>query len=232
MAHPRSDGTTQDLSEIERLTPTADGWHDEQQVATYLGRVDKLAPRIAGEDLLSELLPAKPSRVLDLGAGDGRLTALALSHRPTIHEAVLLDNSEPMLERARERFAKDRRVRILNHDIRDPIPDLGPFDLIVSGLAVHHLEHSRKRAIFEELFARLNPGGLFANLDVVASATPALHADFLAALRRDADDPEDRLAPIEDQLKWMRATGLANVDCLWRWRGLALMVGVRPELAQ
>jgi hypothetical protein len=71
----------------------------------------------------------------------------------------------------------------------------------------------------------LRPGGLYANLEVVTSATPELHAAFLAAIGRTADDPEDKLVDIETQLSWMRAAGLTQVDCLWRWRGFALLVG-------
>ena len=219
----------EELSSIESLTPSPDGWHDERQVDNYLRRTDRLGPRATGEELLAELLPDHPLTLLDLGAGDGRLAALGLTHRPMIREAVLLDNSEPMLQRARDRFESDARVRVLRHDLRQGLPELGRFDLIVSGASLHHLEDSRKRSLFAEVFAMLEHGGLFANLDVIASATPALHAAFLAAIGREADDPEDRLTPIEAQLQWMREAGLTNVDAQWRWRGLALMIGTRPE---
>jgi hypothetical protein len=79
--------------------------------------------------------------------------------------------------------------------------------------------------LFAEVAELLAPAGVFLNLEVVASATPQRHAEFLEAIGRTADDPEDRLAPVEDQLAWMRAAGLVNVDCLWRWRGFALLVG-------
>ena len=71
-------------------------------------------------------------------------------------------------------------------------------------------------------------GGTFANLEVVASPTPELQAAFEAAIGRPGGDPEDRLAAVEDQLTWMRAAGLEQVDCLWKWRGFALMVGQAP----
>jgi hypothetical protein len=74
----------------------------------------------------------------------------------------------------------------------------------------------------------LKPGGLFANLEVVASATPELHREFLALIGRPDDDPEDRLTGIEPQLGWMRSAGLTRVDCFWRWRGFALLAGAAP----
>jgi hypothetical protein len=66
---------------------------------------------------------------------------------------------------------------------------------------------------------------LFANLEVVASATRELHAEFLELIGRPADDPEDRLVEVDRQLAWMREAGLTQVDCLWRWRGFALLAG-------
>ena len=133
-----------------------------------------------------------------------------------------------MLQRARQRFADDPRARVLDRDLRAPLEGLGTFDIVVSGCAIHHLDDDRKRSLFGEVAHCLRPGGLFANLDVVQSATPALHARFLAAIGRDADDPEDRLAPVDAQLTWMRDAGLHHVDCLWRWRGLALLTGEAP----
>jgi hypothetical protein len=66
---------------------------------------------------------------------------------------------------------------------------------------------------------------VFANLEVVMSATPELHAQFRVAIGRAADDPADKLVDVETQLGWMRDAGLQQVDCIWRWRGFALLVG-------
>lgn len=205
-------------------TPTS-GWDDGEQVRWYLDRIDRLPPRLAGESVLAELLPAAPTRVLDLGCGDGRLAALVLEHRPSVTSVLAVDRSAPMLDAARARFADDDRVRLDTFDLNDPLAALGRFDVIVSGFAIHHVDDDRKRALYREVAEQLEPGGLFANLEIVASATPELHADFLAAIGRDADDPADRLAEVEPQLAWMRAGGLDQVDCLWRWRGMALLTG-------
>jgi tRNA (cmo5U34)-methyltransferase len=205
------------------------GWTDPGQVEWYLDRMDRLAPRQAAEELLGTILPPTPERLLDLGCGDGRLAALALDARPSLTDVVALDRSAPMLERARERFGPDPRVTLGAWDLADPIASFGDFDVIVSGMAIHHLVDERKRSLLGEVGRQLRPGGLFANLEVVSSATPELHAAFLAAIGRSADDPEDKLVGIESQLAWMRAAGLAQVDCLWRWRGFALLVGRAPS---
>jgi tRNA (cmo5U34)-methyltransferase len=201
------------------------GWNDPGYAAEYLDRIGTLPPRIVGERVLCEILPSQPLTMLDLGCGDGRLTALALEARRTLDRAVAVDRSPPMLERAMERFHHDQRVEVRPWDLADSIEALGPFDLIVSGFAIHHLEHDRKRRLFEEIAGQLSPDGLFVNLEVTASATPELHAGFLRAIGRSADDPEDRLVEAETQATWMRDAGLADVHCLWRWRSFALLVG-------
>jgi cyclopropane fatty-acyl-phospholipid synthase-like methyltransferase len=202
-------------------------WRDQEKVDEYLGRVGRLDARRAGEVELAEALPAKVERVLDLGCGDGALLRLVLHERSQLVDAVGLDSSPPMIRRAREHFHDDRRVRILDHDLADPVPPLGSFDAVVSGFAIHHLTHERKQQLFAEVAELLNPGAKFANLEVVQCATPELQADFERRIGRVGGDPEDRLAPVHVQLEWMREAGLVQVD-YWRWRGFALLVGAAP----
>jgi SAM-dependent methyltransferase len=206
-------------------TPTG-GWSDADQVEWYLRRIGRLDARLAGEQVLASVLPPAPTTVLDLGCGDGRLIDLVRAVRPSVRAAVGVDRSDPMLDAARARFGRDDAVELRRWDLDDPIEPLGRFDLVVSGFAIHHLEHDRKRALFGEVARQLDRGGMFANLEVVASSTARWHAQFLAEIGRTADDLEDRLAPVEDQLEWMRAGGLTEVECVWRWRGFALLVGL------
>jgi tRNA (cmo5U34)-methyltransferase len=203
-------------------------WGSQEKVDEYLARVGGLPARVAGEGVLAEILPRSPASLLDLGCGDGRLAGLALAARPSIATVVAVDRSEPMLKAARARFASDGRVRVASHDLERPITELGSFDVIVSGFAIHHLEHERKQALFAEIASALAPGGLFANLEVVECATAPLQRRFYDEIGRPDGDPEDRLAAVEPQLAWMRAAGLRNVDCYWRWRGFALLAGEAP----
>ena len=202
-------------------------WQSREKVEEYLARVGGLPGRIAGEGALVEILPPAPASVLDLGCGDGRLSGLVMAARDTVTSVVAVDRSEPMLAAARARFARDERVCVRAHDLVDPIGGLGAFDVIVSGFAIHHLEHARKRELFAEAARMLRPDGLFANLEVVQCATESLQRRFYDAIGRPDGDPEDRLASVEEQLAWMGEAGLRNADCIWRWRGFALLAGER-----
>jgi SAM-dependent methyltransferase len=205
-------------------------WSDAQHVRAYLTIADTIPRRAEGEATFVELLPPRVERVLDLGTGDGRLLAIVLREHPGA-TGVGLDVSPPMLEAARDRFAGVDGVEIAAHDLNEPLPDVGPFDLVVSCFAIHHTPHERKRALYAEVFDRLEPGGTFLNLEHVESATPHLHQDFLAAMGL-APHEEDRsniLLDVQTQLTWLREIGFADVDCFWKWRELALIGGVRND---
>jgi len=202
---------------------------DEQKVHRYLARADEFPHRAEGEGVLLEQVPAGARRILDLGTGDGRLLALLHRDRPEML-GVGLDFSEIMLAEARRRFAGDERVELVKHDLAEPLPALGRFDAVVSSMAIHHLEHERKRALYGEVFGLLAPGGVFANFEHVASPTPRLHQAFFEAIDEplENEDPSDHLLDVETQLGWLREAGFDDVDCYWKWLEMALLVGVKP----
>jgi len=204
-------------------------WSTTDHVRRYLARADSYPRRGEGEAALLEQVPRDARRILDLGTGDGRLLALLHGHCPEAL-GVGLDVSEPMLGAARERFAGDRRAELVEHDLTEPLPALGGFDVVVSSFAIHHLEHRRKRSLYGELLDLLEPGGVFANLEHVASPTHRLHLAFFAAIDEplEDEDPSDRLLDVETQLRWLREHGFEDVDCYWKWLEMALLVGVKP----
>ena len=144
----------------------------------YLANADGIPHRTEGETVVLELLPTEVQHILDLGTGDGRLLALAKLARPQAY-GTALDFSPTMLAQARSRFANDERVSFIEHSLTDPLPDIGPFDVVLSSFAIHHVSDERKRALYREVFGLLEPGGLFCNLEHVASPTQKLHMDFL-----------------------------------------------------
>lgn len=91
-------------------------WSDLGRVAEYLSR--EIPHRRIGEEMLLQALPAHVERFIDLGTGDGRLLALVRDRHPEA-VAIGLDSSQPMLNRARERFNNDLVVELREHDLRD-----------------------------------------------------------------------------------------------------------------
>ncbi len=204
-------------------------WQSPAHAAAYLDRADRVPHRSAGENALVDEIPAHVRRVLDAGSGDGRLLDLVLRARPRA-SGVALDFSPPMLDRLSVRFHADPKVQIVAHDLDLALPPLGMFDAVVSSFAIHHLVHERKRELYSEIFAVLNPGGVFCNLEHVASASAYGHARFLDAMGTapEDEDPSNKLLDVHTQLGWLRAIGFADVDCYWKWRELALLVGRKP----
>jgi SAM-dependent methyltransferase len=208
-------------------------WTSTDHARDYLERADSISHRGEGESALLEFIPATTQRILDLGTGDGRLLALVraeLARREHSYtEAVAMDFSPAMLEAVRKRFAEETSVSIIAHNLDEPLPALGKFDAVISSFAIHHLVHERKRALYAEIYALLNSGGVFCNLEHVASPNPRLHKEFLERIgfTVETEDPSNKLLDVETQLGWLREFGFVDVDCHWKWRELALLAGRR-----
>ena len=177
----------------------------------------------------AELAAAVPNvrRVLDLGAGTGLMSAFV---RPSCPQAefILADLSVQMLAKARERFRGLPNVHFIEQDLTrlapdDRLPENG-FDLIVSALAIHHLDNPQKQTLFRQIARLLAPNGRFINADQVLGETATaetaytehwrrhvtVHPDLSAEAKAAAFEriKLDRMATLSDQLQWLAAAGL------------------------
>ena len=168
-------------------------WNPE----TYLA---EMLDEIPGYEELQDAVVAatdgfEARRILELGTGTGETAARVW---PTHPDALWIgiDASEAMLARAQERLP-DADLRLQR--LEDELPD-GPFDLVVSVLAVHHLDSAGKRDLFARVAQALRPGGRFVLGDVVvprAGEAGPIYIDWVMDL------PDS----VEDQLAWLEAAG-------------------------
>jgi tRNA (cmo5U34)-methyltransferase len=182
---------------------------------TYLENIRADIP--AFDELQDETVKATEdvaaSEILELGVGTGETARRVLAvHRDA--RLVGIDESEAML--AASDLDADLRVSRLE----DPLPE-GQFDLVVSCLAVHHLDAAGKRDLFSRVAAVLRPGGRFVLADVVV---PERGEDAVTPTTPDFDRP-DRL---DDQLGWLREAGFAP-ETTWSWKDLAVVRADLPD---
>ena len=152
-------------------------------------------------------------RALELGTGSGVTAQRVLARHPHA-QLTGVDSSEEMIAAA-DLPGADLRLQ----DLRDPLPE-GPFDIVFSALAVHHLEGPQKADLIARVATALAPGGRFVLADVVVPDDPA---DVVTPLDEGFDLPET----VPDLLRWMGEAGLrARVS--WQARDLAVLVADAP----
>jgi len=134
------------------------------------------------------------------------------------------------------------------------LDDHTAFDVVVSGYAIHHLPDARKHDLYAEIFNLLTPGGVFVNVEHVASRSAWIEAisgtlmvDSLYAFHTRQDSNQTRaqvaeefvhrpdkaaniLAPVEVQCGWLRDAGFVDVDCYFKAFKLAVFGGRRPPV--
>jgi tRNA (cmo5U34)-methyltransferase len=237
---------------------TDEVWKNDWLVKRFLEGVRGGVPYAVDQiDIMLRLLAAngRPlEHFLDLGSGSGLLAISILAQYPQAR-AYLVDFSEPMMSAARDLLQEDISLpQFILADLADPIwvervLPAAPYDAVVSGFAIHHLTHERKRELYCEIFELLAPGGMFINVEHVASPSPWLEAQFDSAVvdslatyqhhigagktrdqisheyhRRD-DKAANILAPVEEQCSWLVDSGFDDVDCYFKYFELAVFGG-------
>ena len=169
------------------------------------------------ESIAAATAAVEASAILDLGTGTGETLGRVLARHPSAR-AIGVDESAGMLAAAQGRL-EEYAVTLQVADLRDPLP-AGPFDLVVSALAVHHLDGPEKATLFARVADALRPGGRFVLGDVIL---PPDAASSVIPLTDDWDKP----STVADQVRWMEEAGLA-VTVPWQEGDLALFSADRP----
>jgi len=183
-------------------------WTSSEYVSKWAkGQDPKEIKRQEAFSLLADTIPyekSAPIKILDMGAGYGALTKFLLERFPNA-TAICQDGSEEMAKLGRERmkhlagrfeyvlcdFGKRGWSKLVS----------GPFDAIVSSIAIHNVGSPNIiRGIYEDAYPLVKSGGCFLNFD-------------------------RHHPPIEDQMKWLRGAGFGDVRCFWKDESRAVFGG-------
>jgi len=170
---------------------------------------------IESYDLLQDVvakatLGIEARSVLELGVGTGETAGRVRALHPDASWTGV-DASEAMLRHAR-RALPDAQLR--RQRLEDPLPE-GPFDLVVSALAVHHLGAGGKRELFRRVGLVLRPEGWFVLGDVVVPERPE-------DARIEIDWVTDLPDSAAKQLEWLSDAGF-EAELVWSHRDLAVI---------
>ncbi len=191
-----------------------------------------------------------PKAMLDLGCGDGIVTAVIADVDSTI-SAILVDGSKDMLRKAGERLIDLKNARYIRASFQDLLREDslgGAYDFIASSLAIHHLTLDEKKSLFRYVHAHVKPGGHFVNIDAVLAPSEQLEQWYLS-LWRDwmderaqalklrgeqfesvidgyKDNKDNKPDTLDSQLEALRSAGFKDVDCYYKF-GIFTMYGGR-----
>ena len=222
-------------------------WQGHDIAKMYLEGVRGAIP-LAAEQLdvilrIVRKLAPNTECLLDLGCGDGILGRTILADRPGA-KAVFVDFSEHMIA-ALKKKADPQRSTFVVEDFgvktwADSLQKFATFDLILSGLAIHHQPDDRKQGVYRDIFKLLKPGGVFLHLEHVASKTAwamevfeEMFVDYLWEYHKKQASTKSRdeiskeyygcpgrganiLAPLDLQCRWLEEIGFVDVDCFFK----------------
>jgi len=188
--------------------------------------------------------------VLDLGCGDGIITYELLKIDDSI-EATLIDGSEDMLNKAKDRLGDFKNIHFIRASFQEILNKnfaLQGYNFIVSSLAIHHLTMDEKIALFRTIYAHLNNEGYFLNIDVILAPSDALEQWYLSLwkrwieerksflriegthhediIRRYKENTDNKPDTLDAQLNALQTIGFKDVDCFYKY-GIFAMYGGR-----
>jgi tRNA (cmo5U34)-methyltransferase len=195
---------------------------------------------------------SRQRRVLDLGCGDGVIGHLLSSIDPEIRLSAI-DGSAEMVEAARRRLHEvhiERLAVVTFQQIIRREVDLGLYDFVVSSFAIHHVDQTEKRALFQCIFDMLKEGSCFMNIDVMLPSTSPheewyydlwrewiIRHEQTSGLSRSFADfpdearhrPENHYDTLADQLEALSSVGFTGVECHYRYGLFGIYSGTRPH---
>ena len=179
----------------------------------------------------------KPKRIIDLGCGTGNLTREILDHFPDA-EIHALDLSEEILDECKKRFPNAHNITYIKADFKHMKLEPNTYDLVMSSIAIHHIEDAFKIQLYNDVFRALKDNSLFIFADQTRGITDEIYFNNIACWKVEAlklgsteenwkmwmdhQDAHDHHSPVSWHLHQLEDTGFTQVDLLSKY----LMWGV------
>lgn len=192
------------------------------------------------------------TRAVDIGCGDGAITALLLADNRI--DVIGVDNEPKMVAQALTRLARSielGRLSVVEADAYRYLAEQGndSIDIIASGYVFHNLTPDYRAEAFAAAYRALRPGGMFINADKYArdgevhykdlqwqvgrffdAFSDPDHIDILRAwvLHYIEDEGPNHVMPESTALKELEKIGFADLSIVCRERMDAVLVARKP----
>lgn len=216
--------------------------HFEEEAIKYDSIIIKLIPYY--KEMVQAIIATIPFQsdkkidIIDLGCGTGTISH-AIQQQYGEAKFTLVDIAENMLKIAEQKLGKN--CTYINSDFNSFDFDK-QYDVIVSSLALHHLEtDSDKQLFYNKIYKALKDGGVFINGDVIKAQTDKFQDTFIekwvAYMNRSVDIKEinekwlpnyyaeDRPIPLMSHLEMLKNAGFKDIDVVWKYYGFSVYKG-------
>lgn len=215
--------------------------HFEKEAFGYDDLITKLIPKYHEQhEIILKLIPNKRTdtvKFLDLGSGTGILSLIILKNFPNAN-IVLFDLAQNMLDLSIQNLSSYKeRISLIKGNFETD--DFGrDYDIILSGLSIHHLDTIGKQKLYNHIYEALVPGGIFINRDIVLGATSNLsefyHHQWKEFIKTNGENEEkwfnkylseDKPSTLEKELHWLEKSNFIDVGCHWKYFNFAIYGG-------
>lgn len=215
----------------------------ERCATEYDRMIEKVVPYYHEQHkIILSFIPRAPSdkiKALDLGIGTGILGRIILQNFPN-SVVCGFDISEKMIEVCKETLKPfNGRFSLSCTDFEKADFDTG-YDIVVAGLAIHHLTDDAKKDLFRKIYKSLNNNGVFLIRDIIKSKSDRMnelyHKLWCNFERDNGIDPDkisdnakknDIPASVENHIAWLEKAGFKDVDCVWKYNNFAIIVAYK-----
>lgn len=207
----------------------------DQLSSKYSELIVKCVPRYPELiDNMFQHIPSdfQPKRILDLGCGTGNLTEHILKTFPEA-EIDALDISEDILKESRKRFLHTPNIRYIQADFKSLHLSPGSYDLVMSSIAIHHIEDPDKIKLYAEVFQALSTRGIFIFADQTRGITDEIYQKNISSWKDEAfklgstqenwdmwmehQDAHDFHTPVNWHLRELEKAGFTETDLIWKY---------------